>query len=294
MPYYLLLPLAAAILYTLSSMLVKRGFEEGARTAPTFHLANLMGALLFSPLFFVGRAAVPWTLIYQPLAVGILIYVGGWFTFLAVHKGDVSLITPLLGTKVIIVAVAAFVITGTAETWKLWTAAGLTALGIFVMGARNIRRQRNLLSPILLALASAVAFGISDVLLQKWAGAFGGFRFLALMTATLALFTGIQCALQGINPFDIPAASRKWVVSSNGLLGLQAMMMALALAFFGDATGVNVVYGSRGLWSIVLVWLLGGFFDSAERKSPERVLLPRLAGAVLLAVAIVLAVAERS
>ena len=118
MPYYLLLPLAAAILYTLSSMLVKRGFEEGARTTPTFHLANLMGAVLFSPLFFFGDTPVSWHSIYQPLIVGFMIYVGGWLTFMAVNKGDVSLVTPILGTKVIIVAVAAVLIAELARACK--------------------------------------------------------------------------------------------------------------------------------------------------------------------------------
>ena len=41
---------------------------------------------------------------YQPVLVGLLFVVAQLFTFLALQKGDVSVVTPVLGSKVLLVA----------------------------------------------------------------------------------------------------------------------------------------------------------------------------------------------
>jgi hypothetical protein len=59
------------------------------------------------------------------------------------------------------------------------------------------------------------------------------------------------------------------------------------------AAGVNVVYGTRGLWSIALVWWAGRWFGNTERTSAGgRVVAGRLLGAVLILTAVVLAMRE--
>jgi len=52
-----------------------------------------------------------------------------------------------------------------------------------------------------------------------------------------------------------------------------------------------VVYGTRGLWSLALVWWAGRWFGNTERaEAGRRVILARLAGAALLLAAVALAV----
>jgi carbohydrate-selective porin OprB len=66
---------------------------------------------------------------------------------------------------------------------------------------------------------------------------------------------------------------------------------AMAHAIHGHAAGVNVVYGTRGLWSLALVWWAGRWFGNTERaEAGRRVILARLAGAALLLAAVALAV----
>jgi hypothetical protein len=60
---------------------------------------------------------------------------------------------------------------------------------------------------------------------------------------------------------------------------------------FHDATAANVLYSSRGLWSVVAVWAIGHWFSNREQHLGAAVLRWRLAGALLMLVAVVLVVA---
>ena len=54
----------------------------------------------------------------------------------------------------------------------------------------------------------------------------------------------------------------------------------------GHVAAVNAVYSSRGLWSVLLVLTLGHRLARDERRLGRKLLLFRLAGAILLTAAI--------
>ena len=56
----------------------------------------------------------------------------------------------------------------------------------------------------------------------------------------------------------------------------------------GGAARANVIYSSRGLWSVVAVWAVGHWFGNREQHLGASVLRWRLAGAVLMMAAIAL------
>jgi hypothetical protein len=76
------------------------------------------------------------------------------------------------------------------------------------------------------------------------------------------------------------------------LIGVQALLLTRTLGLYPDTTRINVVYNSRGLWSVAAVWLVGHWWGNTERHAGRAVLLWRLAGAALLLGAIVVAVAQ--
>ena len=53
----------------------------------------------------------------------------------------------------------------------------------------------------------------------------------------------------------------------------QSLLLIWAIGKYRDATGLNVVYGSRGIWSVLIVWLLGAFLGTREGISGAKVLL---------------------
>jgi hypothetical protein len=80
----------------------------------------------------------------------------------------------------------------------------------------------------------------------------------------------------------------RWVGLGASLLALNNTGMVLAVALWGGATAVNIIYSARGLVSVGLVWSIGHWFASEERHLAPRVLRFRLAGAALMLAAIVL------
>ncbi|MCB1232574.1 MAG: DMT family transporter [Verrucomicrobiae bacterium] len=294
MPWYLLLPLCAAMIYAFSSLLIKRGLVQGVTMNQSFHWTNFAVALVFAPLLLLETADVRWDLILHPLLVTVAFFLGTWLTFLSIRIGDVSLVTPLMGTKVVFVAIGVVILAGTMPPLALWIAAALTATGIFLMGAGDFGKQAaGHATAVITALLSAAVFGICDVLVRMWSEQFGAMTFLALSSIGVGVVSGIIWLIQGRPSLKLPPGSQRFALGGALLVGVQAVMMGLALSYFDDATGINVAYASRGLWAIVLVAAIGPMLGNHERHHSGRAFGWRIAGTVLLTIAIVLAVVSR-
>jgi uncharacterized membrane protein YuzA (DUF378 family) len=74
------------------------------------------------------------------------------------------------------------------------------------------------------------------------------------------------------------------------LLGLQSITFVCTLAIFGKATTANIVYASRGLLSVILVWMIGHWFKNSEQHLAPAVMRWRMAGALMMMSAIVMVV----
>lgn len=295
MPLYLLLPLAAAGVYALGSISVKRALGEGVRMGQSFHLANLVLGALFLPLALLDWREARWDELWRPLVMGTTFFVAHWLTFVAIRRGDVSLVTPLMGTKVVFVAVATVLLAGRMPSGPLWIAACLTTLGIFTMGLGDLRGGANLAFTVLASLSSALLFGISDVLVSAWAKGFGPMSFLATGSGTVALWTLAMWVAQGRPPFFPSGPGARWAWTSSLCITGQAMVLGVTLALFqDDATGINIVYSSRGLWVLALVVGFGGALGNREHRDAGRAFLWRVAGTLLLTAAIVIAVVDRA
>jgi hypothetical protein len=69
-------------------------------------------------------------------------------------------------------------------------------------------------------------------------------------------------------------------------------MLVSSIAIYHHATVANVLYSSRGLWSVVAVWIGGHWFESREGRHGPSILFWRLAGAAVLIVAIVVVASD--
>ncbi|MEM9280596.1 MAG: EamA family transporter [Verrucomicrobiota bacterium] len=294
MPTYLLLPLAAAIVYSLGSILIKRALKEGVTMDQSFHLTNLLMGTLFLPLFFLEKQVIQWDQLFRPLAMGATFFAATWLTFVAIRRGDVSLVTPIMGTKVVFVAVGMVLFTGQALSLSLWLAAIMTPLGILVMSFSDFRKGNHLWFTIGVTLASAALFGVNDVMVNAWASSFGPLAFLSIGSITVSFISILIWSCQGRPALLARSAGRAHAGWGACCIGLQAILMGIALAFFTDATGINVVYSSRGLWAIVLVVVFGSFLGNSEHRDQGRAFIGRVVGTVILTVAVVIAVLDRA
>jgi drug/metabolite transporter (DMT)-like permease len=288
-PLHLLIPLASAIGYVAAVLLVKRSADFGVGIFRTTFVSNLAMGVCFAPLWLLGGPGQPWSLVWQPLAAGGLFFVGQFFTFIAQTKGDVSVATPMMGVKVLMVALASTLLLAEPIPLKWWFAAGLSTLGVALLGQGGSgKKHQRVLMTMLCAIAASTAFGTADVLIQKWGRAWGGGRFLPIM------FGGVALASFALIPFfreplrAIPRDAWRWLIPGTVLMAFQAAGLGLTMAIWGDATAANIVYSSRGLWSVIAVWLVGHWFSNREQHLGPAVLRWRLAGATAMLAAIVL------
>ena len=84
----------------------------------------------------------------------------------------------------------------------------------------------------------------------------------------------------------------KALAIGGGILALQGILVAISVVSFDNATGVNIVYSARGLWSVVLVWWLGHRFLFRENERGRNTFMYRLIGAGIMMIAVLLATWE--
>ncbi len=287
----IVLPLLAAFVFTISALLLKRASAFGAGLWRTAFVCNVIGAVLFSALLALGGPPVRWAMLWQPLCIALCLFAGLLGQFLALEKGDVSVAVPVLGLKVVAVALLTPLLTNDRTDARLWAAVVLSAAGIAVLNRKQAgRRPHNVGITLLSAGFAAASFAAFDVLVQKWGPAWGAGRLLPIVVAmngvlSLALIPKFREPLSAI-----PRAAWKWLVPAACLLAVQSMLFIGTLAVWGKATIANVIYSARGLLSVVLVWLVGHWFANLEQGLGRRTLGWRLAGAVLMLGAIVLVV----
>lgn len=290
MPGHLLFPLIASWLYVLGVLLVKRSGDYGVGVYRTTFVANVTTGIVFLPLMMLHQEPFPgWQHLWEP-AVTALFFIGGQvLTFYAVNKGDVSIATPVLGVKIILVALFTTLIIGEGVALKLWISAVMSVAAIVLLNQGGQKQQHHHVTrTIVSAGGAALVFALFDVFVQKYSPAWGAGRFLPLMMGMVAVFS------LGFIPFfsaplrDLSPTAWKWLGGGSFFMAAQGIFFISTLAVYGKATASNIVYSSRGLWSVVAVWLVGHWFKNQEQHLGAAVLKWRLAGAVLMLAAIVM------
>lgn len=286
-----LFPLLAAFLYAFGALVLKRSSDLGVGLWRTTFVANLIVAGLFSLLWLLGGPPVEIVDLWQPGVIAMCLFIGQLAQFLALEKGDVSVAVPVFGLKVILVAFFTPLLIGEAVGVKLWIAAFLSVLGITFLNRKDAGQPpRHLLITFVAGGVGAVAFAIFDVLVQKWGPYWGVGRLLPCIfwinaLLSFGLIFRFSAPLSAIKPQAWP-----WLAGGSVLLGTQSIIFVSTLAVFGKATSANIVYASRGLLSVVLVWVIGHWFKNAEQHLGPTVMRWRMAGALLMMSAIVLVV----
>ncbi|MDZ4286867.1 MAG: hypothetical protein U0984_02855, partial [Prosthecobacter sp.] len=260
----------------------------------SFHINNWAGAVVTLPLFFLQKEPVNWAHVHEPIIVGAVFFSGGWFTFLAMTRGDISLVTPVLSSKIIFVAIASSLFVADEMPFIMWIAALVTTAGIVLMSATDFKTPKGgrLAGPVMMALISAAIYASSDMLVQHWAPGFGGMAFIGVMACSTAALSLLAMILPGRPELHWCPATR-WSTLGSSLFGFQAMLTGISLALFRDAVGVNVVYATRGLWILFLVGLLGHLFGNQERHDSGKAFRLRVIAACLLLLGVLCAVKGR-
>jgi len=288
-PAHLLFPLGSAVLYAIGALAIKRSNQFGIGLWRISFLSNWAMAICMAPVWLLG-GKIPPGLWWQPLVVGFFFFTAQTFMFLALTRGDVSVATPIMGTKVLMVAMFSIIVLPGPVPLSWWIAAFLSTAGVYFLSRGDESIRRGALNAALFAVGAAAFFALNDVFVQKWAPAWGIGRFLPIMFTCVALMSFAFVPLFHAPLRQIPNKGRMWVAAGAIILGVQAVGILFAIGRFGDATAVNIVYSVRGMLSVVFVWLAGHWFLNEESKLGRRILVQRFIGSALMVSAVVLVV----
>jgi len=268
--------------------MLKRASDLGADVWRTTRIINYMTAAVALPLWLLGGTIPERAVWWQPAFAGLLFLVGQVFTLLALNRGDVSVATPVLGIKIVLVALLATVLIGEPLGARLWTAAVLSSIAIGLLNVAPSHAHRRVGMTILLAAGGAVSYATLDVVVQKFSETWDTGRLLPIVMACTAIYS---VPLQRFEPKDsrsIGAPYKRWLMAGSIVLAVQGMMFISAVSLYRQVTSANVLYSSRGLWSVVGVWAVGHWFANREHHLGARVLVWRFIGALMLMIAILM------
>ncbi|MGB7568402.1 MAG: DMT family transporter [Chitinivibrionales bacterium] len=289
-PVYLLLPFASSIIYAFSAVIFKKVLDGGVNAWFINFLSNVATCALALPLLFADPMPLGAMPLARPLIAGVIFMVGQMASVLALKQGDVSVATPLLGMKVLLVALFTVIVLHQPVSPGLWAAAFMATFAFVLLRGPKGRSRSNFVSTVLYSLLCAASFALCDILIQKWAPSCGSGKFLTLMFIIIAVLSLVFIPIFRAGPLSYSLNTWKWLGWGILFIALQAIGMGIALSYFGNATATNIVFSSRGIWSVLIVWKLGVLFENKEKDAGKKTMIARLAGSALLFAAIVLVI----
>jgi drug/metabolite transporter (DMT)-like permease len=287
-PLFIILPLIAAVVYTVAAMLFKKLLENGANLWYINFLSNIVTCIFMVPVYLSGNhptGPVP----YVPaLIISFFFIAGQAFSLIALKSGDVSVATPLLGTKVLMVALFTIILLKIPVPLLWWIASFLAVVALLLLRGKDEKSKKNFIPTVIYSLLCALGFALSDIYLQKWAPVYGPDRlvFTVFIMVAVLSFGFIPLFRKTKLLFESPVSL--WLTLSILCIALQSVLVAVALSRFGNATAVNIAFSSRGMWSVIFIWLFGGLIGMQERLLGTKIFWQRLVGSACILLAIVL------
>ena len=288
----ILLSLLAGAGYALAALFFKTALRGGINLWHVVGISNIVLGFVFLVPWFSLHGSLPMQFSAAACAAGSLFFVGQLLNVIAIAKGDVSVATPMLGVKVLLVAVFSAVLINERISWQIWLGGVLTFIAVILLQGRFQILNRRILGCVALAFLSCVAYALVDVITQKHASQQPSGEFLVQTYSLNALLSLVF--LPGFLNSVRPNGYGTWISLGGGSLVYAGAVAGISysIANFGNATLVNILYASRGLWSVFLVWAVGKSWAEAKEMATRMEMLCRLSACILIIGAILLALSR--
>jgi drug/metabolite transporter (DMT)-like permease len=282
------LPLLGAFIYSLIAIAYKRLAQNGLGPWRLTFTTNVGQAIAILPLWFVGHSQPDTALLWQPTVTALSFLLGQVALFLAMDRGDVSAVTPLLGSKVILVAALAAALFHQPIRLKLWIAAILATAATALLGISKPVDRKRLHSSIFWGTLAAFAFSLTDIFYEQWSRNLDVWRFSVLVFSIMALCSLPLLPLLETIPNHAKRSFLPTMTALSLVLGGQIVLVAYSIAEVSGATLTNILYSSRGLLSVIIIWTFGAHLKLHEAESGKAHLPIRLIASLIMLAAIVI------
>lgn len=286
-PAYII-ALICGLVVTIASLFVKRATAEGAGVTRILFITNWLFLLGLLPVLFTDATVLDASRWWAPVLAGSCAFLGGVCILSGIRAGEISIQTPLMGTKVIFVATYSVMLSPMTIPLCWWIGAFLTFFAVLILGFSDLFKKKVSLEGILYALMSCGLYAFTDVLAATQGPLFGRGMFIFYTVGSMALLSLTLIPFFKKSLWSISKTTWIWCLLGGGLLALQHLGLLYSLSTYGQATAINILYSTRGIWGIVLVWFVGHWFGNKEKHVGGPVILRRLIGASLLMMAIII------
>lgn len=289
MPPYAFYALLSAITHAIGSVFNKEAMAGGIGLRRQTALMMRVAALYALPFLFFATGPVPWARIHEPL-LAALCFGGGQVVFVwALRTGDVGVVVPVAGAKPILNALLVAGLLRHPVAGTTWAACGLTALALLVMRSPNASTSHGFLRTAGITLLSMFLFALSDTCFQHWAPDWGVMRFAALTYLISAVGITFLSPRNAVPWRQLSRSTRYYAWCGAALGAIPPIGIGWAIGHYGHAPEINVIYSTRALFSLGVIYLLGKTINSPERHVTGVTTLRRIAGAILMLGAVALA-----
>lgn len=285
---------AVAFLISRHQATTSRG--GGLRLLVAAHLVMAAACLPAAWLLRPPRGLAAATIL-PPLAVSIGGYLAGQTALIvSLRRADASRVVPLLGLKIVALALIVSCLPGGRLDLRQWAAVGLS-----VVAATLLQGRRDPVPAVVLGLMVAACFGFATadlaiVRLIDTVQAIDPSRSRLWACGLSVAVTYVACGLvaAAFLPWADPRRDTDWrAATAYGLVWLAGMLTLYACFGLLGAVFGNVLLSSRGLFAVLIGAVLAhrGWHE-LEQRVDRATLVRRLAAAVLMTAAIALYVID--
>lgn len=263
------LPFLGAMLHPLLGMFTQKAAGKGVGMTVIVASANLITLAIFAVYM---DAEGGWTIRGQDwwaIGNGVIFFLGQWFSLQSMKVGDLAVHASALGVKVLVVASFSFLVGLEEASFALVLGVVAAVTAVFLVSGGSLAGWKEHRKTVGLTLLACIFFGTNDFLTGWAAQDIGAGRWLLLMMGTsgaisalllLTRLSQLRALLTG------PPRVAGCVLGAGLCLGTQALFVNLAFSKFQEPTLSNVVYSSRGLMAVIVLWITGASVDHSLRR----------------------------
>lgn len=283
--------LFSSIAYTFATVFSKRSLLGGVGLLRTIFVTNVFSFSIQGLIvLFSGESIPSLNSMVIPLISGVFFFFGQILNLISLKYGDVTIQVPLLGIKVVFVAIFLAIFTSKGVSIEVVIASILCTLAVFILGMSSIKFSKAMLYTILFSICTQAMFAGCDCLLQKRSENIGVMWFLFSINISVMILSLFMIPFFKQSLFSIPKKILPWTLLGSFLMSIQAILLGAMMGIFRIVAEGNIIYSTRGLWSILFVGLLGKYIGIADDNVSGKLLIKRSIGATLLLLAVVIVI----
>ena len=151
----------------LGALWLKRAGQDGVDIWRIAYWSNVLSSILFIVIGLCLWDAKGGGAIWQTMVTGLSFVAGQTLAFSAFKYGDVSIATPVLGLKILLVAVFTIFMLGDYGSWGVWAGAFLATLGIYLLSKKESGSKSGVGLTVGLSFLGACGYALFDVSLKN-------------------------------------------------------------------------------------------------------------------------------